>query len=143
MITFKQYLTESSDDLSTIQMIAGMYKNLNTNVQQIAANHIRSRYNGIKNCFYNAEMYVKKHPTSKYVIGFIVVHDVPLEHAWIRLPSGEYVDPTVTTTEKYNYYSCLELTNDELMNQIKKTKSKPGYIDLSTLNRYNKIEMKN
>jgi hypothetical protein len=138
MITFKQYLHESSDELSTIHMIAGMYKNLNINVQQVYIQHIKSRYNGMKNCFYNAEMTVKKNKTAKYVLGFIIVHGVPLEHAWIKLASGDYIDTTINTPEKYSYYSCLELTNDELLNQIKHTKSKPGYIDLSVLNRYTK-----
>lgn len=137
MITFKQF-NEAEDDLATVKMIAGMYQNVPTNVQQITPQHIQSRYNGMKNCFYNSEMTVKKSKTSKYILGFVIVHGVPLEHAWVQLPSGEYIDPTITNPEEYEYYSCLELTYDELIDQIKRSKSKPGWIDLSTINRYSK-----
>lgn len=136
MITFKQFLMDS--DESTVRMIAGMYRNLDINVQEVTVIHTKSRYNRMKNCFYNSEMLVKKGKAPIYVLGFVIVHGVPLEHAWIKNTAGEYFDPTINVPEQYTYYSCFELSHDELLAQIARIKTQPGYIDLATLNRYSK-----
>jgi len=131
MLSFKQYLKESSEALSHINMIVGMYRNLDSNIKKVEVKHLSSKFGGAKACFHNAQRLAKSKPESFYVLGFIIFHGIPIEHAWVKLSSGEYIDSTLDGIDEY--YSVLELSQEEMEPLIKKYGD--GYVDLSSVNR--------
>ena len=136
MQSFKEYLKEDNHELSTAKMMAGMYRNLvnKSDVKQVEVKRLKSKFSGAKACFHNAQRLVKSKPGSFYVLGFIFFHGIPIEHAWVKLSTGEYIDSTLDGND--NYYAVLELTQDEMIPLIKKYGD--GYVNISSVNRMSK-----
>ena len=47
-------------------------------------------------CFKNAGRMALEDPSLTYVEGYVSVHGVPLEHAWVIDPQGRVIDPTIS-----------------------------------------------
>jgi hypothetical protein len=72
-----------------------------------------------KECFDNCSMYLAEYPDSYYVLGYVFVDGLPIEHAWVR-DNDKHLDITLADTSKfatveyfsfyiYNYMELLDL----------------------------------
>lgn len=53
--------------------------------------------------------------TWKYVLGYVFVHSVPIEHAWVMDPQGNHLDITLNPAEYQGYISLLELPTERIL----------------------------
>jgi hypothetical protein len=73
----------------------------------------------VKECFDNCSMYIAEYPDSYYVLGYVFVDGLPIEHAWVR-NDDQHLDITLADTSKFatveyfsfyvfNYMKLLDL----------------------------------
>jgi hypothetical protein len=102
-------------------------KKLLSNVQ-----HYSHKSSKPKQCYNNAfRMISRIHDGQevKYVLGVILFHGIPMEHAWVK--HGEkYFDPTLDPKGNDAYYSMHELPVDGLMAYVEENGSAPDLHDL-------------
>lgn len=65
-----------------------------------------------KDCFNNAFKAQSLNSRAIYVLGYAFIHNIPIEHAWIK-EDDNYFDVTFPP-EKYQYVSVVELSLDEI-----------------------------
>ncbi|HXN18484.1 MAG TPA: hypothetical protein VN875_09155 [Candidatus Binatus sp.] len=86
----------------------------------------------VHQCFLNAIKQVGWHPDWKYVEGFLVLHIVPIHHAWALDENGSIVECTITKKSKiadtHKYHPCVTLTAEEAW----KRKCELGYHAIMT-----------
>jgi len=88
-----------------------------------------------KSCFRNAITYVLNHVEANYVLGFNILHGVPIEHAWVHEADG-YYDVTVPEV-KGDYYKLVEIPIGKLIKLVHEN----NYIDID-LYTYSKLMRK-
>ena len=66
-----------------------------------------------KECFDNAYKYVTRNTEATYVLGYMLFHGMPIEHAWIK-EKGKYHEITIQSDDA-EYYSLVEFNFSELL----------------------------
>ena len=66
-----------------------------------------------KFCFYNAKFYLDMEPKASYILGYITMDGLPLEHAWVR-EDDHYYDVTLSNVQNLEYWSLFECTKEQL-----------------------------
>lgn len=105
-----------------INFLAKQYKTTATSVNVDYKSFSKSKS---KQCFDNAYAYVINNPESSYVVGYVTVHGVPIEHAWIK-SNEKYFDITFRPADENEYYSLFELSFDKLLEVCDKAGNAPG-----------------
>lgn len=96
-----------------VTQIASMYKATPTRVTVELVDDPKAKP---KQCFDNAYNHLKKvgGDEDKYVLGFMTVHGVPVEHSWVKI-GGKYLDCTPVSDDLVvEYFSVVELTMEEV-----------------------------
>jgi len=62
-----------------------------------------------KNCFNNSFKALTFNLSAKYVLGYIFVHNIPIEHCWIREDDTHY-DITINPTLNNQYFFVSEFS---------------------------------
>jgi hypothetical protein len=80
-----------------------------------------------KDCYNNAYRYMLHDGQDgmKYVLGFVLVHDIPVEHAWIR-KGDRYIDPTLQGAE---YIKVVEFDEAVILKFVVKHHHAPTLYD--------------
>lgn len=129
-------ISKSDPFLDMVVRIASMYRNLDTKVLEVYPKYLASsKYSLPKACFFNAQKYVQAHPDCKYVLGVVSLYDIPIEHAWVKLANGNYIDTTLNDSLRYVSVIELNLATIALCQKSLPKNQKIGYLDLATLNR--------
>jgi len=80
-----------------------------------------------RSCFNNAHIYVGSNPQALYVLGYLSLEGMPIEHAWVK--NIVYKDVTLkkaTAPLGLKYFSLFELTYEELVALIVKYETVPS-----------------
>lgn len=86
-----------------------------------------------KECFNNAFKELLNHSDGVYVLGYVFLHSIPIEHAWVK--EGEtYFDVTLDPEKQHGYVSVAEIPFDELSEYIDSHSSAPSLYDLNRFN---------
>lgn len=87
-----------------------------------------------KECYNNSWRYIQDNykEKAKYILGYVFVHGVPIEHAWVKVGS-QHFDVTLDDAEKSTYYQVIEVPDDLLSEYVDKSHYAP---DLYSLNRF-------
>ena len=79
-------------------------------------------------CFYNAQRFAQS--KGFYVLGFIIIHSIPVEHAWVS-DGIHYFDSTPVKSDAYYQVSIISVKN---LNHLV-SKLGDGYVDLYGVNK--------
>jgi hypothetical protein len=83
-----------------------------------------------KNCFNNAFRALSFDSNALYVLGYVFVHNIPIEHCWIK-SMDTYYDITFPPGEDHIYISVMELTLNEIFPYVEKNMTSPNLYDLN------------
>ena len=72
-------------------------------------------------CYANAGRLALSNPTKTYVEGYVVVHGIPIEHAWVVDEEGKVQDPTITGPKGIGGYFGVPIKREYLNRQIADT----------------------
>lgn len=107
-------------------------KNLALDIKLVKPDYLKMPGAKAKNCFNNAYRYVMAHPESRYILGYALIHGVPIEHAWVR-SGDQHIDVTLDPEKMEQYYEVLEVYPNTLLRYVVKNSHAP---DLFSLNRF-------
>jgi hypothetical protein len=114
-------LTEQSfgSGMELVQHIIDNYNKAsgkNWKAELVNVEHLKTdQYSKAKNCFNNAFRYMlhKISKQSTYVLGYVFIHGIPLEHAWVH-SAGKYIDTTIDSAKQDEYVKVVELSFKEI-----------------------------
>jgi hypothetical protein len=136
-ITFKQFLTETESPIDFVQKhIVDNYNkaaNKNFKAEEVQVTSKKWKKSVMKECFNNSYRYILLNDDvteSKYVLGYVLVHGIPLEHAWVHTAEG-HVDVTLETAGHITgYIKVTELPFKEVCKFVNKHKFAPSLYDV-------------
>lgn len=119
-----------NDFLSMVRMMTQGIRHVELDPKEVEVKHKKLAGSQKKQCFNNAFKAMSGHPDSKYVLGYVFFHNIPIEHAWIK-EGGEYFDVTLNPEDQQGYVSVAEFSHDEIMPYIDKFNSSPSLYDIN------------
>lgn len=122
-------LLESAE--SMIKMMTQQLRHLDIDVKKITVAHKPTKTSQLKQCYNNSYRYVSAHPGSIYVLGYIIFHGIPIEHAFVQQGNSFY-DVTLNP-EGNEYFKLVEVSDELLTDYVNSEQHAP---DLYSLNRF-------
>ena len=92
--------------LELVKSIVSNYAHLVSDVKLVKVICRQAAHSEPKACFNNAYRAMSA-PDDLYVLGFVLVQGVPIEHAWIK-SGGRYIDVTLEPSG-FEYVSVVEM----------------------------------
>ena len=80
-----------------------------------------------KECYNNVFKALTLNSNGIYVLGYVFIHNIPLEHAWFK-EDGQYFDVTFPP-EKHQYISVIELSLNDIFPFVEKRMFAPTLYD--------------
>jgi hypothetical protein len=109
-----------TSELELVQFLSKNYDKVGYKLKpkKVNVQHVRSAHNQPKMCYNNAFKYIMDHAAKlsqmKYILGYVFIGGVPVEHAWVY--DGEkYVDPTLDSGKYDAYISVLQFPMKNIM----------------------------
>ena len=128
------------DAKDLIAFMTQQIKYLDINVKEVDVKHLaHSVYCEPKQCFNNTYRYMSAEidgdlDNLSYVLGYVVIYGVPIEHAWVLDNNKhEYLDLTLDPAEQERYFSVVELSYERVNMYVDKFGHAP---DLYAMNRF-------
>lgn len=115
-------------DPALIKMMTQGLTHLKLTPQEVKVKLRKHAASQAKACFNNAFKALKH--DSKYVLGYMFFHGIPIEHAWVK-EGDTYYDVTLDPAKQESYVSLLELSHDEVFEYIEQHHSAPSLYDLN------------
>jgi hypothetical protein len=119
-----------SSELSVVKMVTQGIRHVVLNPKNVDVEFKKISGAQKKQCFNNAFKSLSVHPDSKYVLGYVFLHNIPIEHAWIK-EGDKYFDVTLDPTKHEGYISVAEFSFDEVMEYVDKHSSAPSLYDIN------------
>jgi hypothetical protein len=121
----------NSNDI--ISMLVENLKNLRVQVEEVEIKYKPYHSSVAKDCYNNCFRYMSNEFTSRvqYILGYIVIHGVPIEHAWVEI-DGTHYDVTIKPQES-KYYKVMTVCGGDLFAFVNTKHHAP---DLFALNRF-------
>lgn len=118
-----------NDFSSMVKMMTQGIRHINLDPKEVEVAHRKLAGAQKKQCFNNAFKALHG-PNTKYVLGYVFFHNIPIEHAWIK-DGDEYFDVTLNPKDQQGYVSVIEFSLDEIMPYVNKFHSAPSLYDIN------------
>lgn len=112
-----------------IELLLKQYKHLPTDTKEVSVSYRYEKWSKQKSCFNNVFKALNFNANIIYVLGFTFIHDVPVEHAWLK-EDGNYFDITFET-ENHTYISVVEFTLNDIYPFVEKYMLVPCLYDMN------------
>lgn len=122
-----------NDKLGMVKMVTQGIRHIKTDPKEVEVTFKKTAGTQKKQCFNNAFKALTGHPDSKYVLGYVFLHSIPIEHAWIK-EGDTYYDVTLDPAKQYGYVSVSEFSLDEIMPYVDKHGHSPSLYDINRFN---------
>lgn len=119
-----------NDRMSLVKMMTQQLRFLEIDLKEVNVEYRKSAMSRKKECFNNSFKALSGHPDSLYVLGYVFLHNIPIEHAWIK-EGDRYFDVTLDPEKQHGYVSVVEIPFDKVMEYIDKHSSAPSLYDLN------------
>lgn len=117
-----------SNLIHLVKMVTQGIRNVDLDIKEVKVQYKKHPGARKKECFNNAFKALENEDT--FVLGYVFLHGVPIEHAWIK--KGEtYYDVTLDPKDQQAYYSVAEFSFDEVMKYVDKFHSAPSLFDMN------------
>lgn len=121
------------DQLALVRMVTQGIRHIELDVKEVNVKFKKMVGAQKKQCFNNAFKALSGHPESKYVLGYVFLHNVPIEHAWIK-EGDTYYDVTLDPAKQHGYVSVSEFSLDDIMPYVDKHGHSPSLYDINRFN---------
>lgn len=119
-----------NDKLGLVKMVTQGIKHVKVEPKEVDVKFKKVVGAQKKQCFNNAFKALTGHPDSKYVLGYVFLHNIPIEHAWIK--EGDiYYDVTLDPAKQHGYVSVSEFSMSDIMSYVDKHGHSPSLYDLN------------
>lgn len=122
-----------NDFLSMVKMVTQGIKHVKTEPKEVEVKFKKIAGAQKKQCFNNAFKTLSGHPDYKYVLGYVFLHNIPIEHAWIK-EGDTYFDVTLDPTKNQAYVSVSEFSLNDIMPYVDKHGHSPSLYDINRFN---------
>lgn len=112
-----------------IQGLNGL-KNIPFDVKQVDVQYRPHGHAAKKECFNNAFRYILDNLDAVYVLGFIFMYNIPIEHAWVK-DQSTYFDVTLIPQNQQGYVKVAEFTFDQIAEYVNVHSGAPSLWDLN------------
>ena len=119
-----------SSELSVVKMMTQGIRHVDLNPKSVEVSFKKTVGAKKKECFNNAFKSLSGHPDSKYVLGYVFFHNIPIEHAWIK-EGDKYFDVTLVPDQQHGYVSVAEFKLDDIMEYVDEKGSAPSLYDIN------------
>lgn len=124
-------ILETIDTMGIIKLTTQQLKYLkNIDIKEVNVEYQSHPHSKQKACFNNAFLTLSHNKNAYYVLGYVVYHGIPIEHAWIK-ENNIYYDVTLDPTKQDTYFSVAEFTLDEIYPYVQQYKSAPSLYDMN------------
>ena len=123
----------NKESTNLINMLTSRLSHLEVNIKEIPVSSIPYSRSIKKECFNNCYRYLMDtyQSGSTYILGYVLIHGVPIEHAWVKTADG-YYDVTLSQPNLV-YIAVTEVSLDLLTHFVSEKGHSP---DLCELNRF-------
>jgi hypothetical protein len=118
------------DRLHLVKLLTQNIKNLEVKPELVKPAYKYSSQSEPKDCFNNAFREMSTNIGATYILGYVFLHELPIEHAWIK-HKDQHFDVTFPPEEQHTYFSVYELSLKDLMPFIEKHGYSPSIFDLN------------
>ena len=118
------------DKINLVKLLTTNFKNIEVKPELVEPTYKHSIQSQPKDCFNNAFRELIGQPGTTYILGYVFLHEVPIEHAWIK-HKDQHFDVTFPPEDNHTYISIIELKLAELMPFIEKHGFSPSLYDLN------------
>ena len=122
-----------TDQLAMVKMVSQGIRHLTLDIKEVDVKFKKMAGTQKKQCFNNAFKALTGHPDSKYVLGYVFLHSIPIEHAWVK-EGDTYYDVTLDPAKQHGYVSVAEFSLDEIMPYVDKHGHSPSLYDINRFN---------
>ena len=119
-----------NDKLGLVKMVTQGIKHVSVKPNEVEVQFKKIAGAQKKQCFNNAFKALAGHPDSKYVLGYVFLHNIPIEHAWIK-EGDTYFDVTLDPAKQHGYVSVAEFSLAEIMPYVDKHHHSPSLYDIN------------
>lgn len=119
-----------NDKLATIKVVTQGLRFIDVKPVEVVVKYKKTPGSQAKACFNNAFKALSGAPDELYVLGFVFIHSVPIEHAWIKR-GNEYFDVTLDPAKQHEYFSIAEFTFDQVFEYVDKYNTAPSLYDMN------------
>ena len=112
-----------------VEILTENFKNINIQPKLVDVSFKILKNAQPKDCFNNAFKAQSFNSKAIYVLGYVFVHNIPIEHAWIS-EDDKYYDITIQP-ENHKYVSVAEFTLDEIFPFVEKHMHSPSLYDMN------------
>ena len=122
-----------NDKLGLVKMVTQGIKRVKVDPKEVDVKFKKMVGAQKKQCFNNAFKALTGHPDSKYVLGYVFLHNIPIEHAWVK-EGDTYYDVTLDPEKQHGYVSVSEFSLDDIMPYVDKHGHSPSLYDINRFN---------
>ena len=122
-----------NDKLGLVKMVTQGIKHVGVKPNEVEVQFKKITGAQKKQCFNNAFKALAGHPDSKYVLGYVFLHNIPIEHAWIK-EGDVYYDVTLDPAKQHGYISVSEFSLNDIMLYVDKYGHAPSLFDINRFN---------
>lgn len=131
-ITFKRFISEEPmDSIDFFQHVVNSYNRHGKNfkIEEVKVEHKGTKYSAPKMCYNNSFRYMLlENEKAKYVLGYVIYHSIPIEHAWIQ-EGSKYFDLTLDPSQYDGYVKLTSLPFKEVNKFVSENGHPPSMHD--------------
>jgi hypothetical protein len=125
----EQLFFEGDGQTSVINLMVRQLRFIEPKLVEVTAEYRKIAGAKKKECYNNSFRALGANDT--YVLGYVLFHGVPIEHAWIKDQSGKHFDVTLIDAKDLAYVSVFEVPQDLLHEYVSKNQHAPSLYDIN------------